>query len=187
MREGLIGYIDSWDQPNRRIPEATWCADNAAFADKWNEKGWWGHLVKNADDLSRCVFAALPDVVGDWDRSLERSAPWFSRVRELGYPTAMVLQDGYREGTFPWDEVDALFVGGSTEFKLGPAAAEAVAEAKMRGKHVHMGRVNTRKRLRYAASIGCDTADGTLLIYGPDFHLEKMLRWVREIHLGEVL
>jgi hypothetical protein len=44
---------------------------------------------------------------------------------------------------------------------LGPHAAALVAEAKRRGKYDHMGRVNSARRAAYAASIGCDSIDGT--------------------------
>lgn len=68
-----------------------------------------------------------------------------------------------------------------TEWKLGRAAALLTQEAKRRGKPVHMGRVNSRRRLRYAASIGCDTADGTYLLFGPrGVNLPKLLSWVAE-------
>lgn len=44
-----------------------------------------------------------------------------------------------------------------------------------------MGRVNTRQRLRYAAHIGCDSADGTGMTRAPDKNLAQMLRWLDEI------
>ena len=47
-----------------------------------------------------------------------------------------------------------------------------MAEAKRRRKWVHMGRVNSERRIRYAASIGCDSIDGT-----------KWVRW-RDIYLN---
>lgn len=42
---------------------------------------------------------------------------------------------------------DVLFLGGSTAWKLGSAARRLTTEAKARGKQVHMGRVNSLKRL----------------------------------------
>ena len=45
-----------------------------------------------------------------------------------------------------------------------------------------MGRVNSLKRLRYADAIGCDTADGTYLTYGPDTNLRNLLGWVRAVN-----
>lgn len=69
------------------------------------------------------------------------------------------------------------FIGGSTAWKLGPHARRLVADAKRRGKWVHMGRVNSLKRFRYAAAIGCDSCDGTYLRFGPDINLPKVLSW----------
>jgi hypothetical protein len=66
-------------------------------------------------------------------------------------------------------------IGGSTSWKLGPAAASLAAQARRLGKWVHMGRVNSLKRLRYAASIGCDSADGTYLAFGPERNLSRLL------------
>lgn len=76
-----------------------------------------------------------------------------------------------------WDELDALFIGGTTAWKLGRHARTLVREAKLRGKHVHMGRVNSGARWRYAEHIGCDSVDGTYLVFGPDENLPKLLAW----------
>lgn len=51
--------------------------------------------------------------------------------------------------------------GGSTAWKLGPEARAIAVEARQRGVVVHMGRVNSRARMRYAANIGCVSCDGT--------------------------
>jgi len=86
-----------------------------------------------------------------------------------------------------WSGFDTLFLGGDDAWKLGPAAAALTAEAHRRSKWVHMGRVNTRQRFRYAACIGCDSADGTGMTRGPDKNLAKMLAWLREIDTQFVL
>jgi hypothetical protein len=49
----------------------------------------------------------------------------------------------------------------SGNIKLGPEVEAIVAEARARNVWVHMGRVNSLRRLAYAASIGCDSVDGT--------------------------
>src|SRR5262245_16682769 len=54
-----------------------------------------------------------------------------------------------------------LTVGGSTAWKMGAAAAGMVGAARGRGAWVHMGRVNSIRRMRYASSIGCQSVDGT--------------------------
>ena len=97
---------------------------------------------------AQVLFANAPDVVGDWDETLDRSGPWLLHLAALGYPPAIVLQDGATVDTVPWAAIEAVFIGGTTEWKLSPDAAELAQAARRRGKWVHMGRVNSLKRLR---------------------------------------
>lgn len=182
MRDGLLGYIDTPRQGNRRPDDMTWCADNGCFSDKFNEPKWWSWLMANADQAKSCWFAVAPDVVGDAAATLVRSLPWLPRIRALGYPAAFVAQDGLEELATPWDEFDVLFIGGTTEWKLSHHVRELVIEAKANNKLVHMGRVNSRRRIRYAHSIGCNSVDGTFLAFGPDVNLPKILRWMGEVN-----
>lgn len=179
MRAGTLGYIDTPAQGNRRPEGVKWCADNGAFSDRFNEGKWWAFLNANAYAAADCLFAVAPDVVGDAAATLERSLLWLPKIRALGYPAAFVAQDGAETVGVPWDEFDCLFIGGTTEWKLGPHAREIAVEAKRRGKWLHMGRVNSERRFEYAAAIGCDSADGTYLTYGPDVNLPRLLAWVR--------
>jgi EAL domain-containing protein (putative c-di-GMP-specific phosphodiesterase class I) len=103
-------------------------------------------------------------------------------IRELGYPAAFVAQDGIEKTEIPWDAFDVLFIGGSTDFKLGQIVRDVVSMAKEKGKWVHMGRVNSQKRLEYATGIGCDSADGTYLIFGPTKNLPNVLSWLRKVN-----
>lgn len=178
MTAGDLDCIVTPRQGNR-IPEGAWfCADNGVFGKGYpGEPAWWAWLSQLPTE--RCRFAVAPDVVGDAAATLEASGPWLSRIRELGMPAAFVAQNGAEDVGIPWDEVDVLFVGGDTEWKLGPHAREIVAQAKDLGKWAHMGRVNSARRLRYAAGIGCDSADGTFLAFGPDQNLPKVLGWLR--------
>lgn len=180
MIDGHIGFIDTPAQGNLRPAGVSWCADNGCFSDKWDEGKWLAFLEANSGDAATCSFATLPDVVGDATATLGKSQPWISRVKELGYPVALVAQDGQEDVPIPWEEIDALFIGGTTEFKLGQFSRELVSEANRRGLWTHMGRVNSRKRFRYASFIGCDSADGTFLTFAPDANLPILLGWVRE-------
>jgi len=126
-------------------------------------------------------------VVGDAAATLEMSRPYFGQIRALGFAVAYVLQDGQEDVPVPWDEVDAIFIGGSDDFKLGAYCAQLVAEAKRRGLWVHKGRVNSRKRMLIAHSFGCDSADGTWLLAGaragiPNLHLPKVMAHLSEIN-----
>ena len=158
-------------------------ADNGCFvqADKYSDDGFLAWL----DQLDRasCLFATAPDVVGDAVGTRKRAYRMLPRIRELGFKAAFVVQDGETVDQIRWDEMDAIFVGGSTEWKLSQAAADIVAQAKRKGKWVHMGRVNSYKRMRLAAAIGCDSVDGTMLAFAPDENkarLDNWLRWLNE-------
>lgn len=179
MRSGQLGFIDTPAQANHRPRGVVWCMDNGCFSDRFDEEKWWAYLERHAHDAGTCLFAVAPDVVGDAQATLERSLPWLGRIRELGYPVAFVAQDGFESTAVPWPDFDVLFIGGSTAFKLGPHARAAVTEAKARGKWVHMGRVNSERRYEYARAIGCDSADGTYLTFGPDTNLPNLLAWTR--------
>ena len=182
MREGLLAFIATPRQGNKRPAGVRWCADNGCFSDKFDEGVWWAWLQANAVDASTCSFAVAPDVVGDAAATLERSRPWLAKIRELGYPVAFVAQDGIEETVVPWDEFDALFVGGSTEFKLGAVAEAFIREAKLRGKYVHVGRVNSRKRLMQFAALDVDSVDGTFITYAPKQNVHRLLSWIHELN-----
>ncbi|MGH2359704.1 MAG: hypothetical protein ACRDGM_04065, partial [bacterium] len=149
-----------------------WAADNAAFSN-WDTEAFVEMLDK-FKGTPRCLFVTAPDVVeivdgepvGNAARTVKRY--WLWRPMLEGWPRAFVLQDGQQHGDVPWDDVAAIFIGGSTAFKLGRAAATLAGYAKARGKWLHMGRVNTRKRWRYAESLGCDSVDGTGFSKFPD-------------------
>lgn len=182
MARGELGVIETPAQGNAPVEGAAWCADNGCFSDAYpGDDAWFAWLEANAERASSCVFAVAPDVVGEAWATQVRSMPWLARIRDLGYPAAYVAQDGARADRVPWGHFDALFLGGTTEWKLGPTARALTYEAKGRGLHVHMGRVNSLKRLRYAEMIGCDSVDGTYLTKAPDVNLPRLLGWLRTV------
>jgi len=184
MTSGLIDMIATPKQGNRLPAGVAWCADNGCFGKGHpGDEAWLAWLASyTPEERARCLFAVAPDVVGDAVATLERSAPWLQRIRDLGYPAALVAQNGLEDLEIPWDTFDALFIGGDTTWKLGPHARRIASEAKARGKWVHMGRVNSERRLRYADAIGCDSADGTFIAFGPDVNLPRALAWVRAVN-----
>lgn len=194
MRNGLLGFINTPAQGNKMPHGVRWCADNGCGPGKRGTGGGYPGDVAFLRWLAElqpfaplCHFAVAPDVVGDSAATLKRSAPFLPVIRALGYPAALAAQDGLENLPVPWDEFDVLFLGGSTAWKLSTAARDLTAEAHGHGKPVHMGRVNSLRRLRYAHHIGCDSADGTYLIFGPDENLPKLLGWLRDVNYQGVL
>lgn len=96
---------------------------------------------------------------------------------------ALVLQDGMTLD-LPWSDFDALFIGGSTAFKLGPMVQRIVLEATRRGVPPHMGRVNSHRRIALAAAMGCSSADGTFLRTAVSVNVPKMLHWFTKLDQG---
>ena len=156
-----------------------WAVDNGAFSDFDEVK--FRRLLDRIAGLPRCLFVVAPDQVADAESTLILFDDWEQEIRHrCGQPVAFVGQDGQDALPVPWDRFDAWFVGGSTEWKLSRASASLMAEAKRRGKHCHVGRVNSRKRLRWAHEMGADTVDGTGMSRWGDIHLAKFCRWARE-------
>jgi hypothetical protein len=181
MTTGALGVIVTPAQGNRIPPGAAVIADNGCFGSSYvGDERWWAWLTRLP--AARVRFAVAPDVVGDARATLTRSSPWLPAIRALGLPAAFVAQDGLEHLTVPWESFDVLFIGGSTEWKLGPAARALVGVATARGVPVHMGRVNSWRRLRYAHAIGCSSADGTYLTFGPDVLLPRLLRFLGEVN-----
>jgi hypothetical protein len=158
-----------------------WAADNAAFS-RFDEAAY----VRMLDDIRGvpgCLFVTVPDVVGDHAATLALWQTWQPQLAQRGLPAAFVLQDGCGPDDVPWQSCDAVFVGGSTDYKLGSEARACVAEAKRRGVWTHMGRVNTQARLRYAQHIGCDSVDGSGFARFPDAMWPKWERIAGQVPL----
>lgn len=161
---------------------AAWAVDNGCFtAGERFDLGAFICWLVALPDHERCLFATAPDVVGDAAATWKRSAPVLPVLRRLGFKAALVAQDGLDTAALDWDAFDCLFVGGTTAYKLSEDAYAAVLEAKARGKHTHMGRVNSLRRLRAAAVGGYDSADGTFLKFGPDKNLPRLLGWLDQL------
>jgi hypothetical protein len=126
-----------------RAPGIPYGLDNGCF--KIFAREAWEQLLDQAEE-DRPVFVCLPDVVADAARTLELFEYFKLRTNEL--PRALVLQDGIERVRIPWDDIDAVFVGGTDRFKYSAEAINAARTAKMLGRWVHVGRVNTAGRVR---------------------------------------
>jgi hypothetical protein len=129
--------------------------DNGCFSGKLPKA--WGRMLDEAHEV-RPLWVTLPDVVGDARRTLELFARFEDRAQ--GLPKALVLQDGIGNLPIPWDRISAVFIGGSDEFKVSREAKAAATAARMLGKLVHVGRVNTAARVRDWLGLA-DSIDGS--------------------------
>jgi hypothetical protein len=142
---GMVGLMATPKTTGIGIqPGWVWAADNGCFNERTyvGDLRWFTWLADNADNAGACLFAVAPDVVGDHAATLKRSMPWLPRIRALGYPAAFVAQNGATVENVPWDAFDVLFIGGDTDWKLGPEAQALTFYAKGLSKRVHLGRAN---------------------------------------------
>jgi hypothetical protein len=178
-----VGRLVSPRCGNRIDPGQLWAADNDAYL-AWDD-GRFVKMLNRLDGTPNCLFVSAPDVVGDARGTLARFWEWRLEIAGRGFPVAMVAQDGAEDLDLPWDAFDCLFVGGKGEgrrqWKLSAAAADLVHEANRRGKWSHMGRVNSRRRLRIARDAGCKSVDGSGWSKFPDKYLKRDLPLIAEL------
>lgn len=113
-------------------------------------------LGENAD------FVVVPDIVRGGHESLRFSLRWLERLWWLRGVKLIAVQDGVsardiRQLVGP--EV-GIFIGGTDTWKERSAMMWGDLAAGS-GCHLHMGRVNTVRRMRIASDAGCHSFDGT--------------------------
>ncbi|GAB4440298.1 MAG: hypothetical protein OHK0015_36120 [Chloroflexi bacterium OHK40] len=142
-------------------------------------------------------FVATPDavertaagIIGSWEGTLWLWRCWRPALMHRGLPAAIVLQDGATPDSVPWDELSAVFVGASTQWKLSRSAELLVRMARARGLWVHVGRVNTMKRVARVEAMGADSFDGGQFSRWPEKYIPPFLARleVRQHALTELL
>jgi hypothetical protein len=141
-----------------RDPDGQWALDNGAFAGL-DIPAFLSLLKREEHHREKCIFVAVPDIVGSARRTLEVFERWKDRL--AGWKIALVCQDGQEHLPLPWDDVSAVFIGGSTNWKCGPHAEHIIRAAKALDKWVHVGRVNDPLRFDHFEKLGVDSCDGT--------------------------
>lgn len=156
-----------------------WAADNDCF--QALDAAAYTRMLDRIQGLDGCRFVTVPDVVGDAPRTLELFDEWAPELERRGLPPALVAQDGLETiRGIQWDRIDALFIGGSTEWKEGPGAAELAREARDYGKWVHWGRVNTKRRFDLIVETGAVSSfDGSKFARFRTTYLDGGLEWCR--------
>lgn len=162
-----------------------WGVDNDAFGG-WTDKkdGAFSRMLGQVclhGPKSSCRFVACPDVVGDSKTTLERFERWEPIIRASGFPVALVAQDGLIPRYVPWDRIDCLFIGGTDTWKESENVDWLIDEAKRAAKWVHVGRVNSNRRMRHFFEVGVDSIDGRQWSAWPDTYWPKYLIWLNRL------
>jgi len=110
----------------------------------------------------RADWVVLPDIVEGGLASLEYSLTWLERLRGMPSRLLIAVQNGMQVqdvASFLSPAV-GIFVGGSTQWKEETAQAWG-SLARRRHCYLHVGRVNSARRIRICAAAGADSFDGT--------------------------
>lgn len=136
-----------------------------------------GLLGEHAD------FVVAPDIVMGGMDSLELSLSWLSRLNRFRL-VLIPVQDGFTEADMRTivNERTGVFVGGSTEWKLATIPLWA-SFGNSTGAYVHVGRVNTRRRIRLCMAAGAHSFDGS----GPSMFSKCAEQLSREMNQGSLL
>ena len=135
-----------------------WSLDNGAFSGF--DPVSFRRRLRLVQGQPGLLWIVCPDRVGDASATLQLFEAWREEVAQAG-PVAFAGQDGAEDTDIPWERFDCWFVGGSTRWKLSRASADLATEAKRRHKWLHVGRVNSLRRLRACYDLGADSVDGS--------------------------
>lgn len=163
-----------------RLAPGMWAGDCGVYTAPPGEfdAGAFMWMLKRFHGRKGCRFIAAPDAVADAHKTLEGWPFWSGVIRGAGFIPALVLQNGMLVSDVPWRELGAVFVGGTTEWKLGQQARDLMGYAKARGLWVHVGRVNSQLRVDQIREMGADSFDGTGFSMFPDINIPKGLDWI---------
>jgi hypothetical protein len=154
-----------------------WAIDNGAYSGLDYES--FIELLRDARQVPDCIFVAAPDVPFDASATLQKFSVWGPMIRSLGYSVALVAQDGLTVRMTPWAAIDALFIGGTTEWKMSSQTDTLLAYAAALGKWRHVGRVNSRRRMAHFFG-RCDSIDGSGFSKWPK-RIKLASRWIQEL------
>lgn len=141
-----------------RDPLRPWAIDNGGYKNL-DIPAFRSLLKREEHHKERCLFVTAPDIVGSAQRTLELFGLWKPQLD--GWAIALACQDGQETLPIPWDDIAAVFIGGTTNWKLSVHVEQIIKTAKLFGKHVHAGRVNSPERFKHFENLGADTCDGT--------------------------
>jgi len=169
---GKIGSLISpgrWKSP---VPFAPYALDNGAFVGF--DAPAFLDLIEKAKRAKPPLWIVVPDCVGSKDDTMVLWDIWAPKLRTLGWPLAMAMQDGMTPDDL---RGDIAFIGGSTDWKWRNLSM-------WKGLRFHVGRVNTERHLWQAHDMGAESCDGTGWFRNPTTELPMLLRYLERSFSG---
>lgn len=152
-----------------------WGMDNGAYSGKFDPELFMRALEKWQDQAGTCRFVVAPDVLGDGRATEALYEQWRLPIRAMGFPVAFVAHRGTRE----LPNCDALFIPATN--LDDPLLPGLIMQARSRGLWIHVGKVNSAERMRLAARLGANSADGTHVRFtGLEEGLKEIDGWTQE-------
>jgi len=150
---------------HRLPPEMPYAIDNGAWSAYLQQKPFdsegFMRLVEAHGE--RADFVVIPDKVCEGMRSLDYSLLWLEQLRHLPR-LLLAVQDGMSAAdvgaVLRREPGLGIFLGGSTEWKLRTMYGWGMV-AHAIGCWYHIGRVNTKRRIKLCAEAGATSIDGT--------------------------
>lgn len=146
---------------------------------EWKENEFWEHIQKCKSVGYPPLWLAVPDVVANAEATFEEWRIWHPKLDLLGWPLALVVQDGMNVETVKklLPQPTIIFIGGSTEWKW-----RNLIKWTSNFPRVHVGRVNSGRLLWIVHRSGAESSDGT----GWFHHTQKkqLIRYLKRSNEG---
>ena len=187
-----LGYKMLHSAHDRRLIEPPYALDSGAWSahlkkQPFDEESYWEVVQRYGPEAD---WVVLPDIVAGGLPSLELSRRWLPRVEPLA-PVLIAVQDGLSPSDLEplVGERVGIFVGGGTEWKLQTLPQWGRLKQRT-GCWLHVGRVNSAKRINQCRSAGVDSVDGSGLSrwFSPDRargmeHHDRIQSELKQLHL----
>lgn len=191
IRQKIIGFLvtpsHSMKAYHFLLEHCSWGIDNECYLQQANFS--FPNFLRSLEKMEHYAqknlkFVVCPDVVGNHHATARQWEKYSGVLKKMGYPLAYVGQDGLT--ALPDEDFDCFFIGGTNQFKTNPHTLQLCQEARLKGKWVHVGRVNTLSRLRYFSSVA-NSVDGTSWAIAPAKNLPPFLRELEKLSYADLL
>lgn len=177
---GNLGHLYSPGGQRGPFEHLPYALDNGAYSAYLRQAAWDAQVFRQllkwaADSEIQPMWVACPDVVADTQRTLAQWDSWAQEIRAHGFKAALVVQDGMTDQDIAATEADALFIGGSTDWKWSNLYRLCELHPT-----VHVGRVNGYRGLVKCRDAGASSVDGTGWFRGDQTQLAGLKQFLFE-------
>lgn len=169
LKEAGWGWmVGPLDRGGPILADMPWALDNGAWVAFANGVPWDSEAFLRALDQygPGADFVVVPDVVAQRDASLRLTEQWLPFLLERADIADVTLLIAVQDDMMPDDVAHlvgdrvGIFVGGSTEWKEGTMQMWGDF-CRANDLYLHIGRVNTIRRVKQCAAAEADSFDGT--------------------------